>query len=42
MVDRLVHLLTDWSRSPSDDTAILAIGNPGATAAGFSEARRST
>ncbi|QFZ18916.1 PP2C family protein-serine/threonine phosphatase [Saccharothrix syringae] len=28
VVDLLVRLLTDWSRSPSDDTAVLAIGVP--------------
>ncbi|ROP42063.1 PP2C family protein-serine/threonine phosphatase [Saccharothrix texasensis] len=39
VVDLLVRLLTDWSQSPSDDTAILAIGNPGAASP---EARCST
>ncbi|WP_367129363.1 PP2C family protein-serine/threonine phosphatase [Saccharothrix sp. HUAS TT1] len=32
VVDRLTRLLSDWSEEPSDDTAILAIGNPGASA----------
>ncbi|MFI9011546.1 PP2C family protein-serine/threonine phosphatase [Actinosynnema sp. NPDC053489] len=39
VVDLLRALLTDWSGEPSDDTAILAIGNPGTTAAVPAEAR---
>ncbi|MCE6998325.1 SpoIIE family protein phosphatase [Saccharothrix sp. S26] len=42
VVGSLVRLLTDWSRSPSDDTAILAIGNPVTAAAALQEAGCST